>query len=107
MRRLLATAAACIVLSATLAAADELKIPRPTDKLAPPPAGFPSLPEWGRNYLVTKEAAVEYKEVGSGEAVPMGGQERLLGRVHAALRRGPDIVVCEDRFDRVAGEIVS
>ena len=47
------------------------------------------------------------EEVGSGEAVPMGGHERLPGRVHATLRRGPNAVVPEDRFDRVAGEIVA
>ena len=37
----------------------------------------------------------------------MRGQERLPGRVRAALRCGLDAVVFEDRFDRVARHVVA
>ena len=37
----------------------------------------------------------------------MSGQERLPGRVRAALRCGLDAVVFEDRFNRVARDVVA
>ena len=47
------------------------------------------------------------EEVGSREAVPVRGQKRLPGRLRAALRCGLDAVIPEDRFDRVASELVT
>jgi hypothetical protein len=47
------------------------------------------------------------ERVGSRETVPVSREERLPRRLRAALRCGGDTVVLEDRFDRVAGNLVA
>jgi hypothetical protein len=47
------------------------------------------------------------EEVGGCEAVPMRGEERLPGRLRAALRCWLNAVIREDRFDRVARDVVA
>src|SRR5262249_1192292 len=47
------------------------------------------------------------EEVGRRQAVPMSGEERLPGRLRAALGCGLDAVVPEDSLDRVAGDFVA
>jgi uncharacterized membrane protein len=61
---------------------------RTADQLAPPPAGFPPLPEWGRNYLVTKEAAEEYQEVRQTD--PLVLNEMLKRSIYVPMARGAD-----------------
>jgi uncharacterized membrane protein len=61
---------------------------RTAEQLAPPPPGFPQLPEWGRNYLVTQQAAEEYQDVRQSD--PLVLTTDLKRSIFVPIARGAD-----------------
>jgi uncharacterized membrane protein len=61
---------------------------RTADQLSPPPAGFPPLPEWDRNYLVTRQAADEYQEVRQTDPLVLTAE--LKRSIYVPMARGTD-----------------
>src|SRR2546421_12643350 len=65
----------------------------------------------GEKYSCTREQQAdrdfEGEEIGRREAVPMRGKERLQRHGRATLRCRLDPVILEDRFDRVARDVVA
>lgn len=61
---------------------------RTREELALPPAGFPSLPEWGRNYLLTKQAAEELRDVRETDRLTL--TDELKRSIYVPMARGTD-----------------
>ena len=61
---------------------------RTANQLVLPPAGFPSLPEWDRNYLVTKEAADEFNDVRQTDQLVLN--DKLKHAIYVPMARGTD-----------------
>ncbi|MBI3864077.1 MAG: DUF502 domain-containing protein [Planctomycetia bacterium] len=61
---------------------------RTRDQLVIPPAGFPSLPEWNRNYLVTESLADEYRDVRESDKLVL--TDEIKRSVYVPMARGAD-----------------
>ncbi len=61
---------------------------RTANQLAPAPAGFPSLSEWGRNYLVTRETADEFNDVRETDRLVLN--DKLKHSIYVPMALGTD-----------------